>query len=377
MATPVSPSIEKLIQRARREIDQGLLPSCQIAVARDGRLLVDETLGSASPHSRYGIFSCAKAVVCSAVWLLLGENKLRLEDRVADHIPEFGQNGKQAVTVEHLLTYRAGIPRAMLERKEWTDRKLRIERFGKWKLEWEPGTHYEYHYTSAHWVLAELLERVGEMDFRQFIHSRVLDPLGLTRMRFGVPPAEQGDIEKIVMSGEPATSEELMATWGVPELFAGEVSDDLLESYNDDKDAIAAGVPGGGAVSNAANLALFYQALLHNTGKLWNADWLTDGTRNIRVRDPDILMAGRPANRTTGLIVAGDDGNGVNRGFGRTVGPRAFGHNGVAGQIAWADPDTGISFAYLTNGRDRHLVREVRRGVALSSLAGLCGAATA
>jgi CubicO group peptidase (beta-lactamase class C family) len=51
------------------------------------------------------------------------------------------------------------------------------------------------------------------------------------------------------------------------------------------------------------------------------------------------------------------------------VSPRAFGHAGAGGQIAWADPETGISFAYLTNGLDRHVLREGRRGVALSSRA--------
>ena len=50
----------------------------------------------------------------------------------------------------------------------------------------------------------------------------------------------------------------------------------------------------------------------------------------------------------------------------------AFGHNGAGGQIAWADPVTGLSFCYLTNGLDRHLLRESRRTTALGSLAAAC-----
>ena len=49
-----------------------------------------------------------------------------------------------------------------------------------------------------------------------------------------------------------------------------------------------------------------------------------------------------------------------------------FGHGGAGGQIAWADPATGLSFAYLTNGHDRDLLREGRRIIALSSLAAVC-----
>jgi CubicO group peptidase (beta-lactamase class C family) len=49
-----------------------------------------------------------------------------------------------------------------------------------------------------------------------------------------------------------------------------------------------------------------------------------------------------------------------------------FGHNGAGGQIAWADPETGISIGYCTNGLDRHPVRQARRVVAISNLAAVC-----
>jgi CubicO group peptidase (beta-lactamase class C family) len=78
---------------------------------------------------------------------------------------------------------------------------------------------------------------------------------------------------------------------------------------------------------------------------------------------------GVPANRSLGLIVAGDDGRSHIRGLGRTVSPRAFGHNGAGGQLAWADPATGLSLGYVTDGYDRNEIRQPRRGTALSSLA--------
>ena len=64
------------------------------------------------------------------------------------------------------------------------------------------------------------------------------------------------------------------------------------------------------------------------------------------------------ANRSLGLILAGDDGRSNIRGMGRTVSPGTFGHNGAAGQIAWADPATGLSFGYCTNGVDLNVIRE-------------------
>ena len=67
--------------------------------------------------------------------------------------------------------------------------------------------------------------------------------------------------------------------------------------------------------------------------------------------------------------MAGDDGKAAFRGFGRAVSPRAFGHNGAGGQVAWADPDNGLSFCYLTNGLDANVLRQGRRGTSLSSKA--------
>jgi len=81
---------------------------------------------------------------------------------------------------------------------------------------------------------------------------------------------------------------------------------------------------------------------------------------------------GITANRALGIVIAGGDGKANLRGFGRTNSAEAFGHPGFGGQIGWADPVTGISFGYLTNGYDRNDLREGRRSVAVCSLAGAC-----
>ena len=103
---------------------------------------------------------------------------------------------------------------------------------------------------------------------------------------------------------------------------------------------------------------------------MWNADVLSDVTSNVRNTFPDYM--GTPANRTRGLVVKGDDERAHMRGMGRTISPRAFGHNGAAGQIAWGDPDSGVSFCFLTNGIDEHELRQWRRGSTIASRAGNC-----
>jgi CubicO group peptidase (beta-lactamase class C family) len=362
--------LDELRTRVRREIDDGLLPSCQFAVARNGKLAAFETVGAADPDTRYVIFSATKAFVASAVWLLIGDGSLEIDRRVADYIPEFATNGKDVVTVEQVMLHTSGFPRAPLGPPAWADRDRRLEAFAKWRLNWEPGTAHEYHPTSAHWVLAELIERISGRDYRDFVHERVTGALGLPRV-VGIPPDEQDNIAELSLCGEPASPEELEVIFGVPELPVTEVTDDALLSFNR-SDVRAVGVPGGGGVATAATVALFYQALLHNLDGLWDPDVLADATGRVRNTFPDLLALGAPANRALGVVVAGDDGNANRRGFGHTQSPRTFGHNGAGGQIAWADPESGLSFCYVTNGRDRNPIREGRRSIGISSRAAVC-----
>src|ERR1700690_1068821 len=105
-------ALADLVARAQREIDEGRLPSCQIAFARDGELVVWLTLGAAAPQSRYVIFSSTKPVVASAVWILMGEGAIDVSAPVAELVPEFATNGKDAITIEQVLLHTSGFPRA-------------------------------------------------------------------------------------------------------------------------------------------------------------------------------------------------------------------------------------------------------------------------
>ena len=82
-------------------------------------------------------------------------------------------------------------------------------------------------------------------------------------------------------------------------------------------------------------------------------------------------MLGVPVQRTLGLVCAGDDGKHQLRYaiFGADCSPGSFGHAGANAQVGWADPASGISFAYLTNGVDIDVMRAALRSNRLSTLA--------
>ncbi len=353
--------MQKLLDQAVVDIDSGRLPSCQLALARHGELLEVMTYGEATDSSRYVVFSVTKAVVAGLVWQLLGEGLLAESTRVAEHIPEFDVEGKRDVTVEHLLTHTAGFPNAPIRSLDGATAESRARRFAQWRLDFPPGSRTQYHSVAAHWVLADLAEKVTGTDYRVALRERVLDPLGLSRLQLGVPVDQQDDVLDLTIVGEP--------TEGALE---GPVKVEATTTLGfNDPEVRAVGVPGGGAVAGAADIALYYQALLHNPHQLWKPDLLADATSRVRFDHLD-PFTGVPAKRTLGLTVAGDDGKMAMREFGKDNGPRAFGASGLGGQIAWADPDSGLSFCYLTNGMEVDVVTSYVRSSRLSTLAGRC-----
>ena len=206
--------------------------------------------------------------MAAAVWMLIGDGLLDVSRPVAEIVPEFATNGKDAVTVEQVMLHTAGFPNAVMPGLDGGDAARRRARFATWTLEWEPGTRFEYHGTSAGWVLADVIERLSGTDFRDFVEQRVSKPLGLPRL-LGIPEEDQPDIAPFVCVGDA-------------------LPDDRL--WLDRPAARAIGVPGGGGIMRAADLALFYQGVLHNPGGLWDAAVLDDALNNVRCVLPDNLL---------------------------------------------------------------------------------------
>jgi len=344
-------SLDELLGRARRIVDDGISPACQLAVARDGELLAFETFGTATNESQFCAFSSTKPIVASMVWLLVGDGLLAPEQCVVELVPEFATNGKDTITLEQVMLHTAGFPNAPLDHTG-ADADVRRAAFARWALEWEPGTRFEYHATSAHWVLADLVERVTGLDFRDAIAERVTAPLGLPRL-LGLPVDRQGAVVDGVLVGSGTTED----------------AAELLRVANDPV-VRAAGIPGGGGLMTAATMALWYQALLRNPGGMWDAGVLHDATTRVRCTFDDPLM-GVPVNRSLGLVLAGADGLHQFRYamFGKECSPGSFGHAGAYLQVAWADPSTGTSFACFKNGYDPDMLGDAANIVPLADLA--------
>jgi CubicO group peptidase (beta-lactamase class C family) len=367
-----SDKLDALLARAAKEVDEGLLPACQIAIARNGKVAALASFGSANDESLFNVFSSTKAITSAAGWLVMQDGRLDINERVADIVPEFGTNGKESITVEQLFTHTAGFPHAPFRVDEWFDRRRRLERFSEWSLNWPVGSRFEYHPTSSMYVIAEIIERRSGVAFEGFVAQRISKPLGLTDMFLPCPAAQHHRIIPVTHVGEALTAADYDAL-GLPVPPVTEVTEDALTGFNSTETRLVP-VPGGGGIMTAAELALFYQGLMTG-GALGGTEIWQERTRSdaltVRNTFPDLM--GIPVNRALGVVVAGDAHRNA-RGFGHTNSPLAFGHGGAGGQIAWGDPATGISLGYCTSGHDRNVIRQARRGIGISSRAAVCAA---
>lgn len=365
--------VDALLNRVQREVDEGLLPAAQVALGLNGEVVLSESFGTARDESLICIFSATKGITSAAAWLLFQEGKLSEDEKVADIIPEFGANDKAQISVQQLFTHTAGFPHAPFKPLQWNSKEETLQRFAEWRTSFAPGTQFEYHPTSSMWVIAEIIERRSGLAYTDFVRQRVIEPLGLSNLFVGLPAEENDRVLPVEHCGDPMTDEDYKKL-GMPVPPETEVTEEALTRFNE-PDVRAVGVPGGGGFGNAHDMALFYQAVLHGGSggqELWSEATRTD-VRRIRSGDLRDPMFRQLANRGLGIIISGDETRSF-RGFGKTNSELAFGHNGAGGQLCWADPQTGLSLAYLTPGHDRNNVRQGRRGVAISSLAAVCTA---
>jgi CubicO group peptidase (beta-lactamase class C family) len=320
--------------RVRLEVDSGALPAAQVAVARKGRLVAFETYGDIDPARKYILQSVGRTVVAGAVWKLLGEGLLAEDELVGEIIPEFATNGKEVITVGQVLTHSAGFPFAPLGYPKMLERSKRLEAFGKWRLDWEPGSRLQFHLTAAAWVIAELVERRTGLSFPEYLRREIVEPLGLGFV-LPVPEDQFEEIVAVPVAIDRTSDDQQVDPWG--------------PWYLANAPVLSGGEPSHSIVGSAADVALYFQALVHSG--LW-APGIVDDATTPRISQPPFgeqLYGGSPEVANIGLFcsVSGDYGGSWTP---RTGSPRTFGHGGAPCQLGFMDLEAGTSFAFLTNG---------------------------
>jgi CubicO group peptidase (beta-lactamase class C family) len=275
------------------------------------------------------MFSQTKVITTSVIWRLVDQGALRFDDKISDHVPDFAGNGKGEITVFQLLTHQGGFPGAIVPSEAWTDHELLKQSVCDFTLEWTPGSKVQYHGTAAHWTAAVLIEAITGRDYRDVIRQDILEPIGLSEQIFvGVPDDSQGRCSDI-------------------HAFEDDV---MVATDRNTPEWRAAGVPGAGGYATAHGMASFYQMLLAggvlNGARVLSPRVIQYAARNHTGDRVDHGM-GMPMHRGIGPHVRGYTP--TIRGLGTIAWPTTYGHGGAGTSYSWADPESDVSFSYVSN----------------------------
>jgi CubicO group peptidase (beta-lactamase class C family) len=308
--------------------------TAQLCVLRDGHVVLDRAIGC-RPDALFWIFSTSKPFVALLVHLLAERGALSLDEPVAGYWPEFGQQGKETITVRQVLQHRSGLPvaRSLLQdamaMTDWEQSVANIERA---RPSFPAGRFPAYHIISYGFILGELVRRVSGVPVRDFLRAELLDPLGLADTHLGLPDPLW--TRRVPIRGQGSTG------W-------------IRQAFFNRRAIRRAVIPAAGVSTTARDLARFYQALLCG-GEL-------DG---VRILAPaTIEQARRPSSdgeldrflrlpiRWSQGFQLGGPGADPDRGrpMGRLSSRETFGHNGSNACMAWADPTRRLVFVYLTD----------------------------
>jgi CubicO group peptidase (beta-lactamase class C family) len=355
-----------LCETIEAEVAAGL-DGAEFAIALDGELVFAQGFGEASADTPIAMYQLSRTVFDSALWLLIGDGSVDLDAPVATYVPQFGANGKEAVTVRQLMTHTGGFALPEFDWPMWRTRGERLAAYERFRQDHEPGAVYEFQPAAGPWALADVIHAVTGQDHREFLRSRVLEPLGLLGVRkvsLGEPLERQHEVltHRFDLPAEmlPSLPPHVRGPDGKMHPPAGLALPEGRE----------VGFPGG-AVGSAGGLAVLYQAYLGNPGHLWDENVLRMATREVAIEHDD--RWGRPIRRSLSMYLAGDPSlrpGAETEFFGQSVSPAAFGHDGLGGNFAWADPATGASVAFLTNTITFVPVQHHDRATRLSTLAG-------
>lgn len=267
--------------------------------------------------------SISKPISAAALITLVASGDVGLDDQVRRYLPDVEGDGRERITVRHLLTHVSGLPDQLPDndalRRSHAPLGEFAARAARTPLAFAPGSRYLYS-SMGILLMARVAERIAGEDFRALVARAVFTPLGMPRSALGAGSFATADT--VPCQTEHAAPE---AGGGDPAARDWDWNSAWWRGL---------GAPWGGVQASAADVAAFLGEFLHGRGRLCDAD-------------------------TARLMVTNQNPPGIRpRGLGFDVGPSAgsdgcsaatFGHTGSTGTIAWADPATGTICVVLTS----------------------------
>jgi CubicO group peptidase (beta-lactamase class C family) len=345
----ISPSDPNSLPRAAAILQQGMADGihigAQVFVSKDGQTIADFAIG----ESRPGVpmtpatltlwLSACKPIAAIAIAQLIERRGVGLNDPVTDYIPEFAVNGKETVTLSHILTHTVGLRYVNTDWPLTTWPEI-IDRICQTRLEpnWPPGERARYDASNNWFLLGEIVRRVDGRPFENYVRDEIFLPLGMTDSWIGMPPQcyrDYGDRLGVLYMTDKQPIRPL--------------------SPYDTEQAITHCRPASNGQGPMRELGQFHQMLL-NGGELNGVRLLTPETVNLFTTARRIGMYDETFRHKIDwglgfLICSKRYGyKALPYSFGPHASDRAFGHNGFQSSTAFADPEYGLVIAIAPNG---------------------------
>lgn len=340
----------------------GMYPALGLCIRRHGEVVLDRSIGwargggpgdprdaervLATPQTPYCVYSASKAVTATVMHLLDERGLIDVGARVAEYLPEFARPHFDAITIDHVLSHRAGfpfVPRSLMDLDRFHDPAFLRSAITSVRIRNRAGAAQSYHAVSGGFVLGEIVREVTGADIRTVLTREILDPLGFRWTNYGASIADQELVAHDYATGPrllPPASMQLTKVLGM--------SLEQLVLVGRDPRFLGGIVPAGNVVTTANELSRFMD-LLRQGGTL-------DGTPVMRketIRRAISQRSARRIDRSLGLPLRFSGGYMLGAKATGLYGPdteEAFGHLGFTNVMGWADPRRELSVGLMTNG---------------------------
>lgn len=255
-----------------------------IAVVQGGEFVVDLWGGHVdetrtAPWQQdaiVNVFSITKTMTALSALLMVDRGLIELDRPVATYWPEFGRNGKDAITPRQLLSHTSGVSgwEKPIELEDIYDGPSAASRLAGQAPWWEPGTASGYHVLNYGHLIGELIRRVDGRSLGRFFADEIAGPLDAD-FHIGTPASEFGRIAPLV---PPPALDIDWSLMGEDSILVKSVTSPILD-YARTSDAAwrSAEIGAANGHGNARSIARI-QSIVAGGGRRDGKQWLSEST---------------------------------------------------------------------------------------------------